>query len=68
MMQDIRDEDGRLLLRYDPEACILEVMVRHYDNTRQKTVKHRRLVKIEPGARPEVLALPMTIKAKDKAA
>lgn len=67
-MQDIRDEDGRLLLRYDPEACILETMVRYYDNTQQKTVKRRRLVKITPGAAPELIALPMAIKPKDKAA
>lgn len=69
-MQDIRDEAGHLLLRYDPEACILELMTEHYDNMQGRRVRRRRLVAIQPDKRLELLPLDtlleqaMTIKPR----
>lgn len=69
---DVRDEDDRLLLRYDPETRIIEVVERHYDNAIRKHVKKCRRVLILPSGAVEVLPLPaplpMAIALKNKVA
>ena len=71
-MLEVRDEQDTLLLRYDPEAHIIELVARHYDNVKGKYCRQVRrvlllpsgLIELLPAGAPEIPIMPMTIKAK----